>query len=75
VRLDLAIVPTIGYDETFRRVGFGVGFYDRFFYSLNYVPYMVFTQLCDCKSNNIITNKYDIKANIIINNKGINWKI
>jgi len=75
IKLDLAIIPTIGYDNTFRRVGFGVGFYDRFFFSLNYTPEIIFTQLCDCKSENIITNNYDVKANIIINKKGIKWKI
>jgi len=73
VKLDLAIVPTVGYDETFRRVGFGVGFYDRFFSSLNYSPVIVFTQFCDCKSKYIITNNYDVKANLIINNKGLKW--
>ena len=30
-KIDLAIVPIIGTDETMRRVGFGKGFYDRFF--------------------------------------------
>jgi len=74
IKLDLAIVPIVGYDDTFRRVGFGVGFYDRFFSSLKYKPYTIFTQVCDCKSKNIITNDYDVKANIIINNKGLKWK-
>jgi len=75
VKLDLAIVPTIGYDETFRRVGFGVGFYDRFFYSLDYKPKIIFIQTCECKSKIIVTNHYDVTADIIINNKGIKWKM
>jgi 5-formyltetrahydrofolate cyclo-ligase len=75
IKLDLAIIPIIGYDNTFRRVGFGVGFYDRYFSSLNYTPKIIFTQLHDCKCENIITNDYDVKANIIINKKGIKWKI
>ena len=74
IKLDLAIVPIVGYDDTFRRVGFGVGFYDRFFNSLDYKPYTIFTQLCDCKSKSMITNDYDVKAEIIINNKGIKWR-
>ena len=73
VKLDLAIVPIVGYDNTYRRVGFGVGFYDRFFSKLNYKPKIIFTQICDCKSQSIITNNFDVKANIIINNKGISW--
>jgi len=74
IKLDLAVVPIVGYDDTFRRIGFGVGFYDRFFNSLNYKPYIIFTQLSDCKSEKVITNDSDVKANVIVNNKGIKWK-
>ncbi len=75
VKIDLAVVPTIAYDKTFRRVGFGVGFYDRFFFSLDYTPRVIFTQLLDCGCKDIVTNNYDVKADIIINNKGLKWKI
>lgn len=71
VELDLAIVPIIGTDDSFRRVGFGVGFYDRFFSSLKKRPKTIFTQLCLCKATNILTLKHDIKADYIITNKGI----
>ncbi len=30
-KIDLSIVPVIGIDIDFRRIGFGKGFYDRFF--------------------------------------------
>ncbi|MCK5293793.1 MAG: 5-formyltetrahydrofolate cyclo-ligase [Arcobacteraceae bacterium] len=66
VNLDLAIVPIIGYDESFRRVGFGVGFYDRFFSSLKKRPKTIFTQLCSCKATNVLTLKHDVKADYII---------
>ena len=66
IKLDLAIVPIVGFDISKRRIGFGVGFYDRFFSSLNYKPKIIFTQLCKCESKNIITNNYDIKSDIII---------
>lgn len=71
IKLDLAIVPIIGFDDSFRRIGFGVGFYDRFFSSLNYKVKTIFTQRYRYKSNNIITNNYDVKADYIITNKGI----
>ncbi len=73
IKIDLAIVPIVGYDESFRRVGFGVGFYDRFFSSLNYMPKIIFTQLCECKATNILTQIHDVKADYVITNKGTKW--
>ncbi len=74
VKIDLAVVPIIGTDETNRRVGFGVGFYDRFFASLDYRPKIIFTQLCLCKSNTTLTQEHDIKSDYIITHKGRLWK-
>ena len=65
-KIDLAIVPILGTDSTNRRIGFGKGMYDRFFGSLNYKPLTIFTQLTLCKSKDIITSWYDIKADYII---------
>jgi len=73
LNLDLAIVPIIGTDITYRRIGFGVGFYDRFFSSLKKQPKIIFTQLCLCKYSQNITQMHDIKANYIITNKGTIW--
>jgi 5-formyltetrahydrofolate cyclo-ligase len=74
VKLDLAIVPIIGTDSSFRRVGFGVGFYDRFFASLDYKPKIIFTQLSLCKSKTTLTEIHDIKSDYIITDKGTIWK-
>ena len=74
VKIDLAVVPVVGTDDTFRRVGFGVGFYDRFFASLDYRPKVIFTQLCLCQSKTTLTQVHDIKSDYIITNKGIQWK-
>ncbi len=65
-KLDLAIVPVVGVDAICKRIGFGKGMYDRFFYRLNYSTTIVFTQLELCKSNEILSNEYDIQANLII---------
>ena len=35
-RIDTAVVPAVGIDDNFKRVGFGKGMYDRFFESLGY---------------------------------------
>jgi 5-formyltetrahydrofolate cyclo-ligase len=74
VKIDLAIVPIIGFDTTRRRIGFGVGFYDRFFDSLAYRPKIIFTQLCRCEANQTLTQIHDIKSDYIITNKGMIWK-
>jgi len=63
VKIDLAIVPVVGIDSSFRRIGFGKGMYDRFFENLGYKPDVVFVQLRPCFSKNILTEKHDIRAN------------
>lgn len=65
-KIDLAIVPVVGIDKEFKRIGFGKGMYDRFYDSLDYKPFTIFTQLKLCKSNKKLSNKYDIKADLII---------
>ena len=64
--IDLAIVPIVGVDALYKRIGFGSGMYDRFFSSLSYKPILVFTQLLLCKSNKVLSNEYDIQADYII---------
>lgn len=65
-KIDLAIVPIVGVDVLNKRIGFGKGMYDRFFYRLKYRPTIVFTQLVLCKSKEILSDNYDIKADYII---------
>ena len=40
--------------------------YDRFFDRLKYRPMIIFTQLELCKSDIVLSDKYDIKADLII---------
>ena len=63
VKIDLAVVPVVGIDSTFRRIGFGKGMYDRFFENLGYKPDVVFVQLKPCFSQNVLTQKHDVRAN------------
>jgi len=65
--IDLAIVPMVGTDETHRRVGFGKGMYDRFFekQSKN-IKQTVFVARELCYSKEIVTDHYDVKADVII---------
>jgi 5-formyltetrahydrofolate cyclo-ligase len=61
-KIDLAIVPTVGITQDFRRIGFGKGMYDRFFAKLKYKPKIVFLQLTPCVSKDNIADKFDITA-------------
>jgi len=65
-KIDLAIVPIIGFDATFRRVGFGKGMYDRYFDSLSYDITKVFVQRELCYFDGIITASCDICADYIV---------
>jgi len=66
IKLDMVIVPIVGIDETYRRIGFGAGMYDRFFDTLQEKPITIFTQLKLCKSKKIVTQEHDIEADYII---------
>ncbi len=65
--IDIAIVPIVGVDITLRRVGFGKGMYDRFYEKQNeYIKKTVFVARELCYSKEIITDDYDVKADMII---------
>jgi 5-formyltetrahydrofolate cyclo-ligase len=65
-RIDAVIVPVIGIDQDFRRVGFGKGMYDRFYQTLRNQPLLIFVELKSCISAYRITQQHDIKANYYI---------
>ena len=65
--IDLAIVPIVGLDVTQRRVGFGKGMYDRFFErESKHIIKTVFVARELCVSPEIVTDEYDVKADLII---------
>ncbi len=65
-KIDLAIVPVLGVDGAFRRIGFGKGMYDRFFESLSYRPYIAFVESEFCFTKSYLGETYDIQADIYI---------
>ncbi len=75
-KLDICIVPILGFDSTFRRVGFGLGMYDRFGanalkgYSKRRAK-IIFVQNKICFSKCVVTNDYDIRGDYIISPKGV----
>jgi len=65
--IDLAIVPMVGTDATYRRVGFGKGMYDRFYEKQSqYIKQTVFVARELCYSKEIVTDNHDVKADIIV---------
>ena len=71
-KIDMAIVPIVGMDVTGRRVGFGKGMYDRFFEKeIKNIDKTVFVARELCYSETVLTNHYDIKADIVVTAQGI----
>jgi len=66
-KIDLSIVPIIGTDITLRRVGFGKGFYDRFFEKNHKnIGKILFVGREYCVSSEIITDYWDVKGDYYI---------
>ena len=65
-KIDLAIVPAIGIDSKFRRIGFGKGMYDRFFDSLSYKPPIAFVQRTLLFSKEEIGEAHDAVGDYLI---------
>jgi 5-formyltetrahydrofolate cyclo-ligase len=64
--IDMAIVPIVGIDARFRRIGFGKGMYDRFFEkNIKNIKETVFVTRELCKIKEVITDHYDIEADKI----------
>jgi len=65
--IDLSIVPMVGTDATLRRIGFGKGMYDRFFErEQKNIKRVVFISRVLIFSKQIVTDHYDVRADIII---------
>lgn len=69
-KIDLAIVPILGADCDFCRIGFGKGMYDRFYAGLKNKPKTIFVSRILCFSNAKISDFYDIKGDILVATKG-----
>ena len=65
-KIDVAVVPVLGVDAEFKRVGFGKGMYDRFFDNLKYETEIVFTQIYPCITNQKVTDRFDIQGDSFI---------
>ena len=65
-KIDIAIVPAVGVDGNFQRVGYGKGMYDRFFAKLQQKPYTIFVQAELCLSHQALCDSHDISCDLLI---------
>jgi 5-formyltetrahydrofolate cyclo-ligase len=64
--IDIAIVPIVGIDKNFKRVGFGKGMYDRFYQKLQKKPYTIFIQLRKCATQEAVCDGYDVVGDMLL---------
>ena len=75
-KIDVAIVPILGADCEFRRIGFGKGMFDRFFgrfstkSATKKMPKMIFVSRILHFSNAKISDSYDIKGDYLVATRG-----
>ena len=69
--IDVAIVPVVGVDGSFRRIGFGKGMYDRFFPTLKSKPLTIFIQSHPCLTVEKVCDDYDISGDLLITPHGV----
>jgi 5-formyltetrahydrofolate cyclo-ligase len=62
----MIIVPVIGVDRYYKRVGFGKGMYDRFYEKLKKKPVVLFVQRKRCYTKEVVSSSYDISADFYI---------
>lgn len=69
--IDVAIVPVVGVDGSFCRIGFGKGMYDRFFPTLKSKPLTIFIQSYPCITSQKLCDDYDISGDLLITPRGV----
>ncbi len=66
-KIDSAVVPIVGTDPTLRRIGFGKGFYDRFFErEKRQIEEIIFLQRRLCRASRVLTEAHDVRGDILI---------
>ena len=65
-KIDIAIVPVVGVDGNFQRIGFGKGMYDRFYEKLPKKPYTIFVQSELCYTKKSLCDSFDVTGDILI---------
>ncbi len=65
-KIDLAIIPIVGLDKNFKRIGYGKGMYDRFYSKEGHkIQCSIFLGRETYLSSKTLTDHYDIEADIL----------
>ena len=66
-KIDTAVIPVLGIDRSFKRIGFGKGMYDRFFsqYHKKTIP-LIFVSRLACVSEQVLTQSHDIRGHYFV---------
>jgi len=66
-KIDLAIVPILGVDRYFKRIGYGKGMYDRFYSKEGHkIRCTLFLERETFYSSKHLTDSYDIEADMLL---------
>lgn len=64
--IHIAVIPVLGVDNNFLRIGFGKGMYDRFFCELKTKPYNIFVSRRRFIAANNLGFSHDIAASVYV---------
>nr|WP_279386189.1 5-formyltetrahydrofolate cyclo-ligase [Helicobacter cinaedi] len=66
IKVDAVIIPVLGIDKDFRRIGFGKGMYDRFMSCLKKKVYVIFVARSPNYTPSVITESYDVQGDCFV---------
>lgn len=61
-RIDIGIIPVLGVDKHYKRIGFGKGMYDRFFTNILYKPRLIFISRIKNIAKEKLGNDFDVHS-------------
>ena len=64
-KIDIMIIPALGVDRNFKRIGHGKGMYDRFVEKIKNTPLTIFAQKKICYFDADICEKHDVSADFL----------
>ena len=68
---NILLIPLVGFDDQFNRLGYGGGYYDRYLSKVQYKIIKIGVGFSFQKINNIPTNSHDIKLDCVITERQI----
>ena len=66
IKVDAVIIPVLGIDKHFRRIGFGRGMYDRFMPTLKNKVHIIFVARSPNYVPDVITQDYDVQGDCFL---------